>query len=99
MLEVEAPGGIARWAMVGVVGAEWVPLSFLLALAGLQLLAGRLADMIGRKPVLLVGLIVFSVASALCGRWAVELYLARVLGRRSPQRRGVRRCSPSRASS
>ncbi|HLZ29349.1 MAG TPA: MFS transporter [Chloroflexota bacterium] len=59
---------IASTYQVGAVGgAEWVLLSFLLALAGLQLLAGRLADVFGRKPVLLSGLALFCISSGLCG--------------------------------
>jgi EmrB/QacA subfamily drug resistance transporter len=53
--------------VAAVGGAEWVLLSFLLALAGLQLLAGRLADVFGRKAVLLWGLALFCITSGLCG--------------------------------
>ncbi len=45
----------------------WVVNAYLIAFGGLLLLAGRLGDLVGRKRVFLVGLTVFTTASALCG--------------------------------
>ncbi|MDQ6674490.1 MAG: MFS transporter [Chloroflexota bacterium] len=45
----------------------WVVNAYLISYAGLLLLAGRLGDLIGRKRVFLVGVGMFTVASALCG--------------------------------
>ena len=47
-------------------GLSWVINAFTLPYAGLMLLGGRLADLTGRRRLLLVGLLVFAVASA-CG--------------------------------
>jgi len=44
----------------------WVINGFLITFGSFLLLAGRLGDLIGRKPVFLAGLILFTVASVLC---------------------------------
>ncbi len=45
----------------------WVVNAYLIAYGGLLLLAGRLGDLIGRKRILMVGLMVFTGASLVCG--------------------------------
>jgi len=45
----------------------WVVNAYLIAFGGLLLLAGRLGDLIGRKRIFMTGLVVFTVASLLCG--------------------------------
>jgi EmrB/QacA subfamily drug resistance transporter len=46
---------------------QWVVDAYALTLAALLLTAGSLADRLGRRAVFLAGLVVFIVASALCG--------------------------------
>lgn len=48
-------------------GVQWVVLAYLLAVTTLIVSVGRLGDLIGRKRLLLFGLFLFTLASALCG--------------------------------
>ena len=59
----------------------WVVNAYLIAFAGLLLLAGRLGDLAGRRNVFMAGLGVFTVASLLCGLAASQemLVAARLL--------------------
>ena len=50
-----------------LVLAQWVVLAYVLCITGLLLPAGRLADMLGRKEVVLTGFVVFAAGAALCG--------------------------------
>src|SRR5215813_10842737 len=45
----------------------WVVNAYLIAFGSFLLLAGRLGDLVGRKKVFLLGLALFTVASAACG--------------------------------
>ncbi len=59
---------ISQTFHVGVSGAiEWIIIGYLVVIASVLLTFGRLADMIGRKPIFVIGLVVFVVGSALCG--------------------------------
>lgn len=46
---------------------QWVVLAYLLAITTLIVSAGRLGDLIGRRRLLLTGIILFTAASILCG--------------------------------
>src|SRR6266568_3751079 len=59
---------IAHYFGVPLNGAiEWVIIAYLVVIAGVLLTTGRLADMIGRKPIWVAGLIIFTTGSAICG--------------------------------
>ncbi len=45
----------------------WVVNAYLVPFGGLLLLAGRLGDLLGQRRIFLVGLVVFTTASLLCG--------------------------------
>src|SRR5712692_4814175 len=67
MVNISLPA-IAHAFGVPLSGAlEWIIIGYLVVIAAVLLTFGRLADMIGRKPVWLVGLVVFTLGSALCG--------------------------------
>ncbi len=46
---------------------QWVPLAYMLTLATLILSMGRLGDLHGKKRIYTIGMIVFTIGSALCG--------------------------------
>ncbi len=46
---------------------QWIVLAYLLAITTLIVSVGRLGDLIGRRRLLLAGIILFTVASLLCG--------------------------------
>jgi EmrB/QacA subfamily drug resistance transporter len=48
-------------------GLAWVVNAYLIAFGGLLLLAGRIGDLVGHKRIFLIGLVVFTVASLVCG--------------------------------
>ena len=52
---------------LSVSGLEWVVSSYLLTLAGLLLVGGRLADVYGRRRLFLVGMAVFTLSSLAAG--------------------------------
>jgi EmrB/QacA subfamily drug resistance transporter len=70
---------IARDLAATFSDIEWVVSAYLLCFAALLLPAGAIADRIGRKRVLLLGLAIFGVASLACGAAGTgqALYLAR----------------------
>ena len=67
---------IANNFHVGVSGAiEWIIIGYLVVIAAALLTFGRLADMIGRKPIFFTGLIVFVFGSMLSGLAPSLLFL------------------------
>ena len=48
-------------------GLQWVISAYALTFAGLLLLGGRAADLLGRRRLFMVGLLLFTLASLLCG--------------------------------
>jgi EmrB/QacA subfamily drug resistance transporter len=54
----------------------WVINAFLVTFGSLLLLAGRLGDLLGRKRVFLLGVTIFTAASALCGAaWSEDVLI------------------------
>src|SRR5262245_8426945 len=48
-------------------GLQWVVSAYALTFAGLLLLGGRAADLLGRRRVFMAGVVLFTLASLLCG--------------------------------
>ncbi len=57
---------MARSFDTSTADVQWVISAYMLGLGSLFILGGRLGDIFGRKPMLLVGIAVFGVSSALC---------------------------------
>jgi EmrB/QacA subfamily drug resistance transporter len=58
-------------------GLQWVISAYAVTFAGLLLLGGRAADLLGRRRVLMVGVVFFTVASLLCGlAWSPAALIA-----------------------
>jgi len=58
---------IARSLHFSATGLQWVITAYAITFGGFLLLGGRTADILGRKRIFLVGVVVFSAASLLCG--------------------------------
>ncbi len=73
-------------------GLQWVVSAYALTFAGLLLLGGRAADVLGRRRVFMVGLALFTLASLLCGlAWSD----AALIGARALQGIGAAIMTPS----
>jgi EmrB/QacA subfamily drug resistance transporter len=71
---------------------QWVISAYALVFGGFLLLGGRLADILGRRSVFMVGLVIFSVGSLLCGLAWSE---ASLIGARALQGLGAATITPS----
>jgi EmrB/QacA subfamily drug resistance transporter len=58
-------------------GLQWVVSAYAVTFAGLLLLGGRAADLLGRRRVLMIGVVFFTAASPLCGlAWSPAALIA-----------------------
>src|ERR1700758_3288565 len=62
-----------------IADRQWVVTAYSLAFGGLLLLGGRLSDLVGRRRMLIIGLVGFAAASALGG--AANSFAVLVIGR------------------
>jgi MFS family permease len=66
---------IQRSLHMSQANLTWVVNAYLITYGGFLLLAGRVGDLIGRKRVFLVGIALFTAASAVCGASSGEVVL------------------------
>jgi MFS family permease len=68
---------------LGMAPAElqWIVTGYALTFGSLLLAGGRLADLVGRRRLLVIGLVLFAAASLACGlaRWPVMLIVSRMV--------------------
>jgi MFS family permease len=62
-----ALSSMRRGLHMSVQNLQWIPSVYLLTYGGFMLLGGRAADLIGGRRVLVVGTLIFGVASTRCG--------------------------------
>jgi len=56
---------------------QWVITAYAITFGGFLLLAGRLADLFGRRRVFVIGVVIFSIASLVCGlAWSEGVLIA-----------------------
>ena len=83
---------IQRKLSFSSVSLQWVVSAYALTFAGLLLLGGRAADLLGRRRVFVVGLAIFTIASLLCGlSWSP----AALIGARALQGLGAAVMTPT----
>jgi len=66
---------IAKHFNVASTDLQWVVSGYMLSIGALMVTAGRLADIFGRRLVIVIGLAIFGIVSLVCGTAPGELYL------------------------
>jgi EmrB/QacA subfamily drug resistance transporter len=61
---------------LSINGVEWVVNAYLLALAAAFTVGGRLADMLGHRRMVIIGILTFAIASTACGLTPTGSYAA-----------------------
>jgi EmrB/QacA subfamily drug resistance transporter len=71
---------------------QWVLIAYAITFGGFLLLGGRMADLLGRKRIFLLGLVLFTVASLVCG---LANNISVLIGARAVQGIGAAIISPA----
>jgi len=58
---------VQRELGLSATGVQWMVNAYLLSLAALFALGGRLSDILGHRKMVVIGVVVFALASAMCG--------------------------------
>jgi len=66
---------IARHFNVASTDLQWVVSGYMLSIGALMVTAGRLADIFGRRLIIVIGLAIFGIVSLICATAPGELYL------------------------
>jgi MFS family permease len=66
---------IAKHFNVASTDLQWVVSGYMLSVGALMVTAGRLADIFGRRLIIVIGLAVFGIVSLVCGTAPDEIYL------------------------
>jgi EmrB/QacA subfamily drug resistance transporter len=76
---------LTRYFGTNFATVQWVVLAYLLAISTLILSVGRLADMMGKKPLYTAGFVIFTISSMLCGLapsiyWLIAFRVIQAIG-------------------
>ncbi|MGB2875199.1 MAG: DHA2 family efflux MFS transporter permease subunit [Gaiellaceae bacterium] len=71
---------------------QWVLIAYAITFGGFLLLGGRMADLLGRKRIFIVGLVLFTIASLVCG---LATNIGVLIGARALQGIGAAIISPA----
>src|SRR6266496_1947153 len=71
---------------------QWVLIAYSITFGGFLLLGGRMADLLGRKRIFIVGLVLFTIASLVCG---LANNIGVLIGARAVQGLGAAIISPA----
>jgi EmrB/QacA subfamily drug resistance transporter len=71
---------------------QWVLIAYAITFGGFLLLGGRMADLLGRKRIFIVGLVLFTIASLVCG---LATNIGVLIGARAVQGVGAAIISPA----
>ena len=74
------------------VTVQWVLIAYAITFGGFLLLGGRMADLLGRKRIFIVGLVLFTLASLVCG---LATNIATLIAARAIQGVGAAIISPA----
>ena len=66
---------IARHFNVALNDLQWLVSGYMLSIGALMVMAGRLAEIFGRRLIIVIGLAIFGIVSLVCGTAPDELYL------------------------
>jgi EmrB/QacA subfamily drug resistance transporter len=66
---------IARHFDVAATDLQWVVSGYMLSIGALMVTAGRLADIFGRRLIIVIGLAIFGIVSFICGMAPNEVFL------------------------
>jgi MFS family permease len=66
---------IAKHFDVPATDLQWVVSGYMLSIGALMVTAGRLADIFGRRLIIVIGLAIFGVVSLICGIAPSDLWL------------------------
>ena len=66
---------IARDFNVAATDLQWIVSGYMISIGALMVTGGRLADIFGRRRIIVIGLVVFGVLSAVCGAAPNETWL------------------------